>query len=145
MYQAKIFKSLKNNNPDKYPSSLGEKWTPEEEEQLLIELSKNINFEEIANNHNRTVGGIKSRIKYIALNMLVNNVPIEEIIVKTKLDEEIIKQLEVKKDYKKETKNSNILSYDSLNNDIIEIKNQLVTINTNIQKIFNLLQTLEIE
>ena len=48
-----MLKKLKNENPDKqYPSNLGQKWTHEEEITLLEELSKDIDIEIIAQNHN---------------------------------------------------------------------------------------------
>ena len=51
-------------------SRIGEKWTIEEEEKFirLIALGKSI--EEIAKEHQRTVGGMKSRIRHMAVNML---------------------------------------------------------------------------
>ena len=64
---------------EKY-SSFGKKWTPEEEQQLLQEISKNIEIKIIAENHNRSIGGIRARIYLIAYKLYQNNVPIDEII-----------------------------------------------------------------
>ena len=74
-------------------SNIGKKWTDEEEEILLKELSTNIDIELIAQKHNRNIGGITSRIKKIAYKLYINNNSIDEIIIKTKLNElEIIEK-----------------------------------------------------
>jgi hypothetical protein len=70
-----------------YPSNKGEKWNDEEEKLLLEELSKNICIEVIAQSHKRTIGAINSRLGKIAYKLLTNNSSIEEIIMKTKLDD----------------------------------------------------------
>jgi hypothetical protein len=71
----------------KYPVNQGLKWTDEEERILLEELSKNIDIELIADSHRRTTGGINARRKVIAYNLYNNNISMEDIIAKTKLDE----------------------------------------------------------
>ena len=83
-----------NQNPDKeYPSNHLKKWSDEEEIELLEELNKNIDIEIIAQNHNRTKGGISSRCQHIAYKMYLKNISIEEIIEKTKLDEKSINKI----------------------------------------------------
>lgn len=59
-------------------SRIGQKWTNEEEEKFigLIESGKNI--EEIAKEHQRTVGGMECRRRHMAVNML-NSKSMEEI------------------------------------------------------------------
>ncbi len=63
----------------KYPASHGFRWSDNEELILLDELSNNISINDIAINHNRTMGGIKARIKEISLKMYNNGISIEEI------------------------------------------------------------------
>ena len=92
--ESSMLKMIKLQNPDKeYPSNLGKKWSEEEETTLLDALNKNINIEIIAQNHNRTKGGIYSRCQHIAYKMYLKNISIEEIIEKTKLDEKRIKKI----------------------------------------------------
>lgn len=89
---------VKRQNPDeKYPYNLGKLWTTEEENTLLQELDKNINIEIIAQNHNRTIGGIKGKQQNIAYNMHLKNVSIEEIMTSTKLEKEQIIEIIAKK------------------------------------------------
>tara|TARA_B100000424_G_scaffold98362_1_gene73789 strand:+ start:415 stop:867 length:453 start_codon:yes stop_codon:yes gene_type:complete len=88
-----MLKMLKSQNPDKeYPSKTGKKWNDEEETLLLEELSKNIGIQLIAQSHNRTIGGINARRREIAYNLYINNTTMEEIILKTKLEEDKIMQ-----------------------------------------------------
>ena len=51
--------SLRNNEET---SRVGKKWLQEEDEELMREISDKKTFEEIALNHKRTIGGIKSRV-----------------------------------------------------------------------------------
>ena len=85
-----MFINLKIQNPDTTnPSNHGKLWTTEEENTLLQELDKNINVEIIAENHNRTVGGIRGKQRTIAYNMYVKNVSIDEIMIESPMLEKI--------------------------------------------------------
>jgi hypothetical protein len=120
---------LKLKNPDKeYPSNIGQKWTDEEEKLLLEELSKNIDVQIIAQSHNRTIGGITTRLKHIAYKMHSNNDPVEEIILKTKLTEQQIKEIVKKREPPKEIKIQS-----KMENDIDEIKNEIKDLKNNIK------------
>jgi len=81
-----MLKMVKAKNPDKeYPSSLGKKWTHEEEQQLLSHIKDGNDKDAIAALHNRTVGAIQSRIRSMAHNMFLQNIPVEAISEATKL------------------------------------------------------------
>ena len=56
---------MKNENPGKYPDNVGEKWTPEEETQMLKLFREGNSFKEIADIHKRMVGGIRKRMYQI--------------------------------------------------------------------------------
>ena len=132
--ESSMLQWLKTKYSDKeYPSNLGQKWSDEEEILLLEELSKNIDIQLIAQSHNRTIGGINARRKQIVYKLYSNNISIEEIILKTKLEKdqiiEIIKRrqnnptkskvIEIKKLFSIESE------IDELKNDIKEVKNTL--------------------
>lgn len=86
-----MLKMLKTKNPDKeYPSNTGQKWTDKEDATLLEELSNDIDIQLISQQHKRTIGGINARRKEIAYKLYNNNTPMEEIILKTKLDKDQI-------------------------------------------------------
>jgi hypothetical protein len=133
--ESSMLKMLKSKNPDKeYPSNIGQKWTDKEEKLLLEELNKNIDIQQIAQYHNRTIGGINARRTRIAYKLYSNNTSMEEIIFITKLNEdqimETIKNLqnnskkcksviEIKKPFSIESE------IDEMKNDIKELKNTI--------------------
>jgi hypothetical protein len=124
---------LKSQNPDKeYPSNMGKKWADEEEILLLEELSKNIDIQLIAQSHNRTIGGINSKRREIAYKLYSNNNSMEEIMLKTKLDEdEIIETIKRRQNNPKkcksvtEIKTPFSIEIYELKNDIKELKNTI--------------------
>jgi hypothetical protein len=135
-----MLKKLKSQNPDKeYPSNIGQKWTIEEENILLEELDKNIDINLIAQAHNRTIGGIIGRQKDIAYKMHINKTPIEEIIIKTKLSQELILETIEKKETiaKKETTKSKM---GSLENEVIEMKMEINDLKNTINELIEMLK-----
>lgn len=122
--------------------NIGNKWTQLEEMLLIDELSENISIDEIAKNHGRTVGGIKSRCKDIAYKLYRQNKPIEEITTTTKLSEtDIINHIKTRQ-YKSKIlsdKNSQKhleIQIDDMKNDINQIKNSLKEMLGMIQAIY---------
>lgn len=158
-------KSKINSNMD-YPIYSGKLWTKDEEMQLLRELSNNIDKEIIARNHGRTIGGINSRIRFIAVRMYMSNDDITNIIEKTKLDRcqviELIEKHNREKRKKKSLKSkinieSEILEIkreliymnksmekSNIENEILELKYKVDIMNKNMEKIFKLLENLEL-
>jgi len=122
-YIPKPIRFNKNTSNIEYPSNMGQLWTEKEELLLLDELQQNNNIMKIAENHRRTPGGITSRIRYIAYKMYVKNIPMEEIIKKTKLDHielnEVIEKQEAKKKFALEKREAK-----KINPKDIEIKSQ---------------------
>ena len=133
--ESPMLKMLKSQNPDKeYPSNTGQKWTDEEETLLLEELNKNIDIQAIAQRHNRTTGGINSRRREIAYKLYSNNNSMEEIILKTKLDEDqIIETIKRRQNNVKKCKSVTEIKkpfsieseIDEMKNDIKELKNTI--------------------
>lgn len=123
----KMFTKLKTEHPNKYPINMGNKWEKDEDNILLEELKKNTDIKSIADNHQRTIGSIKSRIKLIAYNMYMQNIQMREIINITKLNEEVIRDI-INKKKKKKNKVSldiNTQSFNEHNTDITEIKKEI--------------------
>ena len=80
---------VKATHPDiDLPSGFGKKWTDTEEQQLLNELEIQMDLETIAQNHNRTAGGIRSRINGIMYQMYTDGKPINEIMKQLNKTEE---------------------------------------------------------
>jgi hypothetical protein len=86
----KIINNNLPNNPNNL-SNCGNKWTEEEEKQLLIYINENKSHAEISNLLKRNVGGITSRLKRIAINRYTSGKTIEEIAIIMNLDIETIK------------------------------------------------------
>ena len=171
--QQNTMKMLKPNNPDEKLCNSGKKWEPEEEKQLLEKLQSNICLDKIAEEHNRTVGGIKSRIRCIAFDMYEKKFPIEEIMKVTKLEynevTQTIKRRElqnsdkIKRKREKHAKkihdlyisnkntqdesqnyiNSSLNSIDNIS-EFEKISNRLNMIESKLDKLFNILEKLEL-
>lgn len=143
-----MLKMLKAKYPEKYydfPSNIGKKWNESEEQKLLEELAENLDIETIAKSHNRSIGGINARCKEIAYKLHLQNIPIENIILQTRLDENNIKEIIEKKQQSKkkitvEVKkldNQQIDNTNTINNDICEIKKDLCEIKQMLKEILN--------
>ena len=160
---SRTLKFFRNANPDiDLPSSFGSKWTDNEEKQLLDEIARNIDTQIIAEKHGRTLGGINSRIREIAYKMHISNFTIDKIIEATRLTKEQIDEIvERRERYEKEKKErtanntNNIINKNSTEHilhikqynydeDINKIKKQLNAIENKIDRLFDLLKTLEV-
>ena len=114
---------MNNTILEKYkPENKGIKWTEEEEKILLEELNNNDDIELISTKHKRTIGGINARRKQIAYSMHIENIPMCEIINKTKLNEEQILDIINKNNNSKQNINKKKISTE---NEIIEIKKKI--------------------
>jgi len=73
-------------NPDKYPSRMGQPWTKDETSDLLNAVSDGQTIKDIASHHERTIGGIRSRLCIIAAELhFKNKSTMEDIAKKTGL------------------------------------------------------------
>jgi hypothetical protein len=140
-----------SNDGVEYPSNMGQKWTNEEETLLLDELNNNEDIEVIAKKHNRTIGGINCRCKDIAYKMYLKNMSTEEIMRKTKLDYNSIKQIiEKKQNYNskniKPTQIDNVLisihksDYIELQKDVKEMKKEIKDLKYSIKELVEMMK-----
>jgi hypothetical protein len=138
-----MLKMLKSQNPDKeYPSNLGQKWTEEEETLLLEELNNDMEIELIAKSHNRTVGGINARRREIAYRLHFSNIPINEITVKTKLDEDQIKEIISRKQNRKGKQMTENKKPFSIESEIDEIKRDIKEIKTTMKELVEMIKAI---
>jgi len=79
------------NEKQKYPANMGKAWLDDELLQLLQNVRKKKTHQEIAAEHQRTVGGITSRLREIAADYHNEGRSIETIMKFTGLAEESIK------------------------------------------------------
>jgi hypothetical protein len=134
------------------PQSFGQKWSEEEELQLIKEIHDNFTMEHIAEMHNRTVGGITSRIKEIVYKMYVKRVPLDEIMAIAKITETELNDIIEMKNPITETDKIIIEYIDNLKSSVSEVqfdisilKEQMLIMNTNIEKIYTFLETMVYE
>ena len=149
---------FRNSNPDiDLPPSCGNRWSDNEEKELLDELSRNIDIEKIAQKHGRTIGGISARIRDIAYKMYISNFTFDKIIEATKLTREqineIIEKKEKIKEERKEKYNNTFkntsehilhIKQHNYDNELKEIKTQLTNVEKKLDRLFDLLKTLEV-
>lgn len=91
----------------KYPSRMGQSWKKEEVTKLLTSIQEKKSIEEIAKDHDRTEGGIRSYLNKIAVDFhLKDNKPMEEIQKVTGLTEEQIKEALKRHETKESVKES---------------------------------------
>jgi hypothetical protein len=144
--ESPLLKIAKSKNPDvDYPQNWMKKWLKEEDDQLLEELNKDTNMETIAQIHKRSVRSVECRREMIIYNLHINNTPIEEIIIKTKLDKEKILEIieknksnvesktEKKVKDKKQTDKDKII----IDTEIIELKNEIKNLKCEIIELKN--------
>jgi hypothetical protein len=155
-----MFKSLRNNEET---SRVGKKWLQEEDEELMREISDKKTFEEIALNHKRTIGGIKSRVICLILYLqykdgtktieeLSSEYNIENDLVIKYIDKmeirdsrqtntlQYIDKMEInnnKKDYEIKTKVNIELLYDK----IISLETKILTIEEKLDSIITIIST----
>lgn len=82
---------LKQANPGKNLENAGKPWSDENVAKLLADVQKKKTHEEMAELHGRTVGGITSRLKTIAVDYYTNNnMSVSDIEKYTGLSAEVI-------------------------------------------------------
>ena len=118
-----MFKGMDNLRKNEETSRVGKKWAVEEDEELMKELNDKKSYEEIALNHKRTIGGIKSRVicNILYLHFKDKSKTIEELSLEYNIEIDLVLKYINKMDNKMEIKDFNestILKYI----DKIEIK-----------------------
>ena len=89
------FAKMIQENPEKYPARMGQPWTEDEIAKLHAEVSEKKTFEEIAKEHQRTVGGIVAYLKNAAYHSHKAGKTVEESVEMTGLnDKQIAKAIE---------------------------------------------------
>jgi hypothetical protein len=68
-----MYQSIQKMKEFPETTSVGSMWTVEEEKQLIESLRNDKSIDDIAKEHKRTTGGIKSRINLMAVNMIDKN------------------------------------------------------------------------
>ena len=92
-----MYVKMVENDASKYPGRMGQKWEQEEVQKLLASIKEKKPISEIATEHERTIGGIKSELKKLAADYWFKDKKLlEEIVKLTGLPKEDI-ELAIKK------------------------------------------------
>lgn len=121
------------------------RWTEEEDLQLIDELSTNNDISNIASKHGRTILCINFRRRVIAYNMYKNNIQMEVIQNKTKLDIASIHETIQRRNRQKwNTKPTPHTSCDRSyrNTDINTIKEDIGILKSNVQEIMEMMNAI---
>ena len=87
------FCKLAESDPSKYAGRMGQPWKEDEVKQLLQSIKQKKSIEDIAGEHQRTVGAITAQQRKLAYDYYSNdNMPIDMIISFTGLTEDEIQQ-----------------------------------------------------
>jgi hypothetical protein len=150
------FKALREN-PE--TNRIGSSWTAEEDAQLLQELNTTVEIDEIARNHRRTPGAIRTRCHVIAYRMHCDNIDINIIKLQTRLCERVIHEIIAKKEgmtnkpavnpsTTKEVKTKKTASKPStepvniLQTDILEMKKDIAELKESVKEIVDMLKAI---
>ena len=125
---------MDNLRKNEETSRVGKKWTVEEDEELMKELNDKKSYEEIALNHKRTIGGIKSRVicNILYLHYKDKSKTIEELSLEYNIEIDLVlkyinkmdNKMEIKKDSEIKTKVNIEILYDK----IISLENRMLSI-----------------
>ena len=127
---------------------MGSAWDQEEINKLLSSLQKKKAVEDIAIEHERTVGGIKSAIQKIAVEYYFNNqLSIEEIQRNTGLTPDVIqhaiKKHEAKKAMSSEIKVKKEVSTKKVTkNELSELKDEISSLKKDVKEMLRLMNAL---
>ena len=98
-----MYESMRKMQELPETASVGSLWTVKEEQQLIESLSNDKSIDDIAKEHKRTPGGIRSRINFMAVNMIEKNgKTIEEVCEMLRLEKHEVEYRQQKIAAKKE-------------------------------------------
>ncbi len=139
-----MFKGMDNLRKNEETSRVGKKWAVEEDEELMKELNDKKSYEEIALNHKRTIGGIKSRVicNILYLHFKDKSKTIEELSLEYNIENDLVlkyinkmdNKMEIKKDSEIKTKVNIEILYDK----IISLENRMLSIEKKLDAIIGL-------
>lgn len=139
-----MIKTLATKYPGKYPARLGQPWTDDETQKLLQAVKRSENHNQIAKEHQRSVGSITSRLKLLAYEYYQDEIPIEKIQKYTGLDKEVIADSISKYTWVEENKKKkNEAKLEICDSPVEKIDNFLEKKNTQLTEIIDLLKEMK--
>jgi hypothetical protein len=135
-----MFTEMANLRKNEETSRIGAKWSVEEDEELMKELIDKKSYEEIALNHKRTIGGVKSRVicNVLYLQYKDKSKTIEELSLEYNIENDLVLKY-INKVKIKDSNESNILKYI----DKKEINDSEIKTKVNIEILYDKIISLE--
>ena len=135
-----MFTEIANLRKNEETSRIGAKWSNEEVEELMKELIDKKSYEEIALNHKRTIGGIKSRVICLILYLQYKDKSktIEELSLEYNIENDLVLKY-INKMKIKDSNESTIVKYI----DKKEIKDSEIKTKVNIEILYDKIVSLE--
>ena len=135
-----MFTEMANLRKNEETSRIGKKWSNEEDEELMKELIDKKSYEEIALNHKRTIGGIKSRVICLILYLQYKDKSktIEELSLENNIENDLVLKY-INKMKIKDSNESTIVKYI----DKKEIKDSEIKTRVNIEILYEKIISLE--
>jgi NifB/MoaA-like Fe-S oxidoreductase len=135
-----MFTEIANLKKNEETSRIGAKWSNEEVEELMKELIDKKSYEEIALNHKRTIGGIKSRVICLILYLQYKDKSktIEELSLEYNIENDLVLKY-INKMKIKDSNESTIVKYI----DKKEIKDSEIKTKVNIEILYDKIVSLE--
>ena len=89
-----MFKGVRDLRNNEETSRAGNKWLPEEDDKLVQEITDKKTFEEIALEHKRTIGGIKSRVisQILYPKYKNDNIGLDELSSEYNIEKELVEK-----------------------------------------------------
>jgi hypothetical protein len=89
-----MFKGVKDLRKNEETSNAGNKWLSEEDDKLVKEITNKRTFEEIAFEHKRTTGGIKSRVisQILYPKYKNDNIGLDELSSEYNIEKELVEK-----------------------------------------------------
>ena len=138
--QLNKYQSMVAENPNKYPARMGIPWNQEELNKLLTSIQEDETIEEIAVKHQRTVGGIKSKLLQLAVNYYTNNnMAIEEVTKITRVGRSEVEEAILKKNAEVQTPSSRRPASFTFDPNNVAEKSEVVSILRDIQRTLHVL------
>ena len=158
IYFLRLYKMFNSSRNKEETSRVGAKWLQEEDEELMRELTDKKTFEEIALNHKRTIGGIKSRVICLILYLQYKDgtKTIEELSSEYNIENDLVIKY-INKMEIRDSRQTNTLQYidkiqDKKSNDskvniellydkIISLETKILTIEEKLDSIITIIST----
>lgn len=128
---------LRGKHPDKYPARMGEKWSEDEEIQLVDLIQQGKSIKNVAETLQRTMTGVKYRLEELSIKLIDKGYTMDQVLDMTKLKLSDIEEAKARKNERED----NAIVYQQRQKPVD--KNILLTLRNMRKQIDQLIEQLE--